>query len=155
MFAQIWAIDFEFRAPPGHVPEVICCAALDLVSGRRIRLWGSELKVCPFRTDPETLFVSYFASAEASSFLQLGWPLPSRWIDLYAEFRLVTNGRHPAAGHSLLGALAYYGLAGIAPAEKKQLRDRIMRGPPFTRAERAEIIAYCESDATRWRRCWS
>ncbi len=59
---------------------------------------------------------------------------------------MITNGRHPAAGNSLLGALAYYGLAGIAQAEKKQLRDRIIAGPPFTPAERLEILDYCESD---------
>ena len=39
-----------------------------------------------------------------------------------------------AAGNSLLGAMATFGLAAMAPAEKKRLRDRIIAGPPFTGA---------------------
>ena len=117
-----------------------------MISGRRVRLWGKELTFCPFNPEPEALYVAYFASAEATCFFKLGWPMPCRWVDLYAEFRTVTNGRHPPAGNSLLGALAYYGLAGMAPAEKKRLRDRIIAGPPFTSAERLEILDYCESD---------
>ena len=92
------------------------------------------------------LFVAYFASAEASCFLQLGWPLPCRWLDLYAEFRTVTNGatRRPETVCSAPWPIT--GLSGMAPAEKKQLRDRIIAGPPFSPAERLEILDYCESD---------
>src|SRR5262245_32942134 len=117
-----------------------------MISGRRIRLWGRELRRCPFDVGPDVLFVAYFASAELTCFLQLGWPLPTRVVDLYAEFSAITNGRARPAGRSLLGALVTYGLTGIAPAEKAALRARIMAGPPYSDAEAADILDYCESD---------
>jgi DNA polymerase-1 len=143
---EVWAIDFEYVARPGKRPDPICCVALEVISGRRVRLWGRELRRCPFETGPDVLFVGYYVSAEISCFLQLGWPIPARLVDLYAEFSALTNGRTRPSGRSLLGALAAYGLSGIAPAEKAALRERIIAGPPYTSAEAADILTYCESD---------
>ena len=145
-YREIWALDFEFRAPAGHRPEVVCLCARELLSGRVIQLWADEFGACPFDTGDDVLFVAFFASAEVSCFKALGWPTPRRLLDLFAEHRAITNGFHLAAGNSLLGAMATFGLAGMAPAEKKRLRDRIIAGPPFTDAERTEILDYCMAD---------
>lgn len=146
-FDEVVLLDFEFRAPPGELPEVVCMVAHELASGRRHRLWADELgDAPPFPVDDRTLVVAFFASAEVGCFLQLGWPAPARVLDLYAEFRNATNGLTLPAGRGLLGAMAHHGLAGITKQEKQDWRERIMAGPPFDAAERAGILDYCESD---------
>jgi hypothetical protein len=120
--------------------------ATDIVSGRHLRLWGPELKICPFDTGPGSLFIAYYASAEVSCMLALDWPVPTHLLDLYAEFRLITNGRPTVAGSGLLGAMTRYRLPHLAPKEKQALRARILAGPPFSRAEKINILDYCASD---------
>lgn len=58
-----------------------------------------------YALDDGSLFVAYFASAELGCHLALGWPLPAKLLDLYVEFRVLTNGRPLRCGSSLLGAL--------------------------------------------------
>ena len=52
----------------------------------------------------------------------------------------------PVSGAGLLGALAHYGLDSIGTVEKDEMRDLILRGGPWTDAERQAILDYCESD---------
>jgi hypothetical protein len=49
-------------------------------------------------------------------------------------------------GSGLLGALAYHGLDGIGAIEKDEMRALILRGGPWSHAERTVILDYCESD---------
>jgi DNA polymerase I len=67
-------------------------------------------------------------------------------LDLFAEFRIHTNGLPTVSGASLLGALAHHGLDGIGAIEKGEMRDLVLRGEPWSEAERAAILDYCESD---------
>ena len=148
-FAEVWLADFEFHAPPGECPEVICLVARELVSGRLVRLWHDEingLHTPPYRTDPKVLFVAYYASAEIGCHLSLGWPLPANILDLYTEFRVLSNGLSSPCGNGLLGALAWHGLATIAADAKTGMRDLAIRGGPFTPEERAALLEYCQSD---------
>jgi hypothetical protein len=148
-FSEIWAVDFEFTAPPGQNPEPICMVAKELRSGRTIRLWRDELQTlsrAPFNAGGGALFVAYYASAEIGCFLALNWPLPVHILDLYAEFRNATNGLSLPCGAGLLGALAYYGIGAIEAAEKSEMRDLAMRGGPFTGQEAAALLDYCQSD---------
>jgi DNA polymerase I len=54
----------------------------------------------------------------------IGWPMPERILDLFTEFRDLTNGLRDVDGKfqkaSLIDALAYFGLGHIAPAEKAE-----------------------------------
>jgi DNA polymerase-1 len=148
-FRKIWAIDFEFRAPPGHNPEPVCMVAKELLSGHTIRLWHDELRAAaspPFDSGPDTLFVAYYASAEIGCYLALGWGIPANILDLYAEFRNLTNGLPTPCGAGLLGALNCFGLGGIQALEKDSMRELAMRGGPFTAAEQAALLDYCETD---------
>ena len=146
-FAEIWAVDFEFGGGPGENPKPVCLVAWELCSGRKVRLWQDEFGTAPpYSTRPDVLFVCYYASAEVSCHLTLGWPVPERVLDLFTEFRNHTNGIPTVSGASLLGALAYYGLDGIGSVEKDEMRDLILRGGPWTDAEREEILDYCETD---------
>jgi hypothetical protein len=147
-YREVWAADFEFAAPPGHRPRPLCLVARELRSGRLVRRWldGDAPARPPYPTDAGALFVAYYASAELGCHLALGWPLPERVLDLYAEFRTATNGRPPACGSGLLGALAHFGLPALDAAEKESLRELAQRGGPYTDGEKLALLDYCQSD---------
>jgi hypothetical protein len=131
-YDEIWALDFEYISKSGAHPLPVCMVANELVSGRSLRLWQDDLQDVPFRTDPGVLFVAYYAPAELSCFLVLGWPLPARILDLYTEFRVETNGLTLPIGRGLLGALSHHGIPSITSDEKKSMRDLVLRGEPWT-----------------------
>ncbi|MFL5342052.1 MAG: DNA polymerase [Gemmataceae bacterium] len=147
-FAAVWAVDFEFSAPPGERPAPLCVVARELRTGRLVRSWltGGAQDRPPYPIGPEVLFVAFYASAELGCHLALGWPFPLRVLDLYAEFRCLTAGLVAPFGHSLLGALAAFGLDGIGAADKQSMRDMVIRGGPFTEAERLALLDYCQTD---------
>ena len=146
-FSEIWAVDFEFGSNPGENPEPVCLVAWELRSGRKLRLWRDEFgSAPPYPTGPDALFVAYYASAEIGCHLALGWLVPERVLDLFTEFRNHTNGIPTVSGAGLLGALAHCGLDSIGTIEKDEMRDLILRGGPWTDAERKAILDYCESD---------
>ena len=147
-FSEIWVVDFEFRALSGETPQVVCLVAHEVFTGQVHRLWDNEMKRSepPYSTGPESLVIAYYASAEMGCHLALGWPMPTNVIDLYAEFRNLTNGKVLPCGKGLLGALAYFGIDGIDSMEKESMRDLVMRGGKYTEVERLDILEYCESD---------
>lgn len=148
-YSEIWIVDFEFTQPPGDRPTVICMVAQEFRSGRTIRLWEDKLAKMtrpPFPIGTETLVVAYYASAELTCFLSLDWDLPVRLLDLFVEFRCLTNGGPTIAGNGLLGAMAHFGLGSIDATEKTDMRELAQRGGPFTSTERSELLKYCESD---------
>ncbi|WP_200869751.1 DNA polymerase [Mycobacterium asiaticum] len=90
--------------------------------------------------------MAYFATAELGCFLQLGWPMPTRILDLYTEFRNATNGIQLPNGRSLLSALSHHGIASITAEHKTQERALVMAGGPWTPTERHRILDYCQTD---------
>lgn len=148
-FNEIWAVDFEFTAPPGQLPQPVCLVACELRTGRCVRVWKDELlrmEAPPYSTSSSSLFVAYYASAEIGCHLALGWEVPERVIDLYVEFRVATNGTTLPSGRGLLGALVAHGLEAIGVHEKIEMRDLVMSGGPWSAAEQGAILDYCESD---------
>jgi hypothetical protein len=148
-FPEIWCADFEFGARPGERSEPRCMVAREFRSGRTVRVWADELAAMPrppFPIGTNTLFVAYYASAEFGCFLMLGWPMPARVLDLFTEFRNLTNGLDVPCGNGLLGALAYFGINSIDVVEKSEMRDLALRGGWYSDRERQDLIAYCESD---------
>jgi hypothetical protein len=148
-FKEIWLVDFEFAAPSGAVPEVRCFVALEYFSGRKISLWADEigdLADPPYAIDQQTLLVAYYASAELGCHLALGWELPSYILDLFCEFRNMTNGLTTPCGVGLLGALTYFGLSAIDAADKENMRQLALRGGEYSDHEKQALLDYCESD---------
>ena len=148
-FNEIWLVDYEFAAPSGAVPQVRCLVALEYSSGRKIRLWIDEIRGLaepPYAIDEHILFVAYYASAEVGCHLALGWCLPCHVLDLFAEFRNMTNGLSTPCGAGLLGALAYFGLSSIDAADKESMRDLAFRGGSYSEAEQLALLDYCETD---------
>jgi DNA polymerase-1 len=92
-FEEIWAHDFEFIAPPGERPDVVCLAAHELRSGRTLRLWRDELgEQPPYRTDDKVAFVNFSGQAELACHLALGWPIP-RNIDGFVKATKFNKGK--------------------------------------------------------------
>jgi DNA polymerase I len=148
-FREVWLVDTEFRATPGQRPWPVCLAAHEYFSGQEIKLWRHDLlklRTAPFDIGPNSLLVAYFASAEMGVFLELGWPLPVNILDLFAEFRCLTNGLELPAGNGLLGALTWFGLDRMTSARKEAMRGLIMAKAVWSDAEPAEILDYCLED---------
>ncbi len=148
-YKEVWCVDFEFSAPTGNNPYPICLVALELISGRKLRIWMYELlkmKAPPYSIDSDSLFVAYYASAEMGCHAVLDWPMPSNILDLFTEFRNHLNGNRPQCGWGLLGALSHYGIDGIDSMDKEEMRDLVMRGGPWTAKEQEDILDYCETD---------
>jgi hypothetical protein len=149
MFREVWAVDFEFIAHAGERQIPVCLVAHELKTGKVIKLWQDQFgPVPPYSIGDDSLFVAYFASAELGCHLALNWPMPTRVLDLFTEFRCQTNGLPTVAGNGLIGALAHHGLDSIGATEKTEMRDLIMRGGPWTDDERVAILDYCESDVS-------
>ena len=148
-FDKIYAIDFEFFGQDGENPNVVCMVMQDLRSGRIERYWRDELiamLVPPFDTGETTLLVSYFAPAELQCMITLDWCTEVSLVDLYAEFRCMTNGDADVTRRSLISALAHFGLEDLIPNAKDETRDLILTGGPWTKVQQKSILDYCAQD---------
>lgn len=146
-YPAIWVLDFEFIARDGEHPVVVCLVAHDLVSGRWVQVWQGGFADPPFPLDESTLFVGYAAAAEWSCFLALGWPMPARCLDLFAEFTRVTNGASDGKLFpSLLAAAAHYHINTLGADHKGAMRDLILAGGPWDEREQRDILHYCAED---------
>jgi DNA polymerase-1 len=159
-FREIWLGDTEFVSHPGDPPDPVCIVLKEFRTKRKIILWQNQLGPHPpFPTGPDTLFVAFFASAEIGFFLALGWSIPERILDLYTEYRnrfnclptiveqkLYEKGEEKPGRNSLIAALIQFGLSTTGLHKKKEMRDLIKGGGPWSPDERQKILDYCESD---------
>ncbi|MBT4290807.1 MAG: DNA polymerase I, partial [Deltaproteobacteria bacterium] len=148
-FQEIWLADYEFQALLGGKPLPICMVAHELKKGHRIKVWQDRLlSLCtpPYSIGPNSLFIAYYSSAEFSCHFALDWELPQNVLDLYVEFRNLTNGCPIPSGSGLLGALIKYGIRKFDAIEKDEMRNLAIRGGPFTSDEQKSLLDYCESD---------
>jgi len=150
-FPRVICEDFEFISKPGERPDVVCGGFHDLKTGHTTLLWRDELDrlngQLPYNRD-ETLVVSFVFNAEGVCHLSLNQPLPKYVLDLSAEFKCHVNGKGiPRKNQGLIGALQYFGLSTITPKLKDAMRDRILRGWPFTLEEKKQIGGYCVGDS--------
>jgi DNA polymerase I len=156
-YRQIWFVDFEFQAPAGERQLPVCMIAHELHSGKILRYWQDELLLTnhtPIPGGKDCLLIAYYASAELGCYLVLNWQPPFNIIDLFAEYRIITNCKPGAPGASLLGALSYFDLNTIGGLEKDAMRQLVLRGGPWTFEERQAILDYCESDVIALKRLW-
>ena len=146
-------LDFEFRprdGREGNPPEVICMVGYEVKTGKYHRIFQEDLyrlKTPPFPIDDKTVIVAYFASAEMACFKALGWEMPANILDLYAEFRNLTNGfSYLPGGRSMLGAMKFFGVDSISPEQKDEMRALALRGGPYNYHEQLALLEYCQSD---------
>lgn len=145
---EIWVCDFEFKSGEGEIPAPVCFCALELNSNRKIRLWldGEPNTPAPIDFTCENLtYVAYYSVAEMSCHLALNWPIPENIIDLYCEWRILTNSGTPTA-NGLLNACAAFNVPIIGQEQKDVMRERILRGNPYCEQDKEDILNYCETD---------
>jgi DNA polymerase-1 len=149
-YAHVLLVDFEFQSAAGERPVPVCVVAKDLVGGVTYRHWLADQSPSsgpPFPNGDDCLFVAYFASADLGCYHTLGWRQPYHVLDLFAEFRKLTNGAAPSSGASLMGALAYTRLPALTSiVPKDEMRALALRGGPWTATERRTLLDYCEAD---------
>src|SRR5262249_41929424 len=138
--------EFEFGSNTGNRPRPVCLVAKDLRTGQVWRQFRGEFDSAPpFPVGPDSLFVAYYASAELGFFKALDWSMPANVLDLFAEFRCITNTT-PTPDSGLINALAFFGLDSIGSTEKRGMIELILRGAPWSADEIAGILDYCASD---------
>lgn len=159
-FRNVTCIDFEYRADPGERPHVWCLTAKELHTKRVGRWWRDDLlrmSRAPFDVGVDSVVCSYAISAELSCFLQLGWQIPEYLLDLYAEFRWLTNGRPMVFGgsdkaklekhkYSMLAAAFILGVPAMNTTRKEAMRDLAITRWEFTPEEQAEMLRYNGDD---------
>ena len=122
-FPEIWVVDTEFYPGPGKANggvdgdpiTPLCLVALEMRSGRLIRLWQNELGLFPpYRLDADALIIGYMLAAEFGFHIAKGWGKPARALDAYLEFRHYVNDGSVKSSdrdkgfYSLGGALRYF-----------------------------------------------
>ncbi len=160
-FREIWIVDTEFYPGPGLANggvagdpvTPLCLVALEMRSGRFVRLWQDQLgPFPPYRLDNDALIVGYMLAAEFGVHAALGWGEPACALDAYVEFRHYVNDGSVKGGdrekgfYSIGGALRYFLEDEIDVARKHDMRERILQGPPFSAQEQRDILDYCEDD---------
>jgi DNA polymerase-1 len=143
-YRAVWAIDFEFEAQHPCLPRPVVMVATDVLSGRTVTLGPGEFTKCPFACDGTEVFVAFFAVAEAGCFLALGWPMPTLWVDLFAEFKRLQNGARDGR-YGLLQAMAAFGLPVRDAGHKKSMQELVGTGQ-WQPADVPAITEYCQED---------
>jgi hypothetical protein len=147
-FNHVVGLDFEFSAKPGERPEPICLVVGNMETGKTEKFWEDDLrglKMPPFPIGPDSLAVAFYASAEMGCFQKLGWQFPRNILDLFTEFRCITNGKSDTR-QNLLSVLGWFDIDCLGFAEKEEMRNLAIRGGPFTEEEKRNLLDYCESD---------
>jgi hypothetical protein len=107
-------------------------------------LWGSPGVKPPIVFTANTVMIAYGAAMEIGCLRALGWAPPAYVIDLYAEFRVLTNGTRPPGTNGLLDACAAYGIKhAYSDIEKESLQQCAARGGPF---DPPVMLDYCGWD---------
>src|SRR5262245_12403350 len=161
-FREIWVVDTEFYPGPGLANggvegdplTPLCLCALEMRSGRLVKLWQDELgPFAPYRLDAEALMVGHMLSAEFGFHVSRSWGEPTCAFYTYIELRHYTNdgtiksGDREKGFYGIGGALQFFLEDEINLTRKETMRDRIVQGPPFGDREKREIFEYCEDDA--------
>jgi len=144
---DIIVVDTEYSTPTGERPVPICAVAKNLGTGNEtwVWLWGRKVEAPSFPAD--AIFVCYSAPAEMAIQEIMGWPLPQNVIDLYAEYRVKTNGHpHKPSKNGLIDACNFYGIPTPTSEHKKLMQDRCSEGGPFSDEEKEAILQYCSED---------
>ena len=112
-FREVWAVKMLSGSKPGEQRRPVCLAALEVSTENLKRFTEQELITLthpPYSVGKQSLLVLYRGEVELGCHLSLGWTLPENILDLFAEFRNLTNGRVVPCGDNLFGALVFSGL---------------------------------------------
>ena len=153
-YSAVWVWDSEYVAVPGCHVTPVCMSAIELHTERKVSVafdHNGARPENPMDFGPDALHVLFMATADLGFALAAGWGLPCKVLDLWVEYRCLTNGLEDNQGEKLetniIAACHRFGIYDTTPvAEKEANRDRIMRGFPFTDEEMHGIQTYCTDD---------
>ena len=151
-------VDSEFDAkkgqgmPPGP-PVCICAIEVDQ-HGHEIehRLAAPYPEKPPWDRDDPFLTIGFALSAEAGSYLHVGFPFPTPAVDLYAEYMVLHNtemsrgGDSKKPGPDLIQACRRYGVIGMDKTYKEDMRSLAYTKTDHTPEEIALLQDYCIED---------
>lgn len=151
---HIWIADTEFYGADGDLPVPVCAVFYNPLIGQTIRQWyePGDASQPPIPLDNSTLFLAFAAQAELMTFIQLGWEMPRRILDLFIEYRHLNNEYYRVQemkaqkAFNLLAAASAYGIHLESAEFKDEMRSLILRGHPYTQEEQVRIMDYCELD---------
>jgi DNA polymerase-1 len=89
-------LDFEFSGIVEPVVQLVCCATYDPITKEKIKWWlygdkPEQERLAKYLSKYD-IVMGYSCVAEARSFLALGLlPLEFEWLDLFLEYRMMTN----------------------------------------------------------------
>ncbi len=145
------AVDYEYIPLSDGGLDVVCGVAKNLLTGEITRVWRDEMDRTPFfEFGHSAMLIAHNAQAEMEAHLAMGWAFPTNVYCTYAEHMNDTNEADIPMGSSarggLLAALKCNGLEAREATEKKSVIERILAGPPYSDAEKIEILSYCQQD---------
>jgi DNA polymerase-1 len=155
--SRVVFVDSEFDAKKGRgerpgLPVCICAIDIDQ-DGRETehRLAAPYPARPPWDRGDSFLTVGFALSAEAGSFLNVGWSFPTPAIDLYAEYMVIHNTEMSRDGESkqsvnLIQACQRYGVTGMDKTYKEDMRSLAYTKTNHTPEEIALLQDYCIED---------
>jgi DNA polymerase I len=156
--SRVVFVDSEFDAKKGRgerpgLPVCICAIEIDQ-DGRETehRLTAPYPARPPWDRGDPFLTVGFALSAEAGSFLNVGWSFPMPTIDLYAEYMVIHNtemsrgedSKQPGPG--LIQACQRYGVVGMDKTYKDDMRALAYTKTDHTPEEIVLLQDYCIED---------
>lgn len=112
-FENTWIVLVQVRQQGGDPLVPVMLMARSLKCDERHELDATVLAArpeAPYCPGPDTLLVTVEAQLLAGVHLALGWPRPTRVVDLAVEFKTTANGRAVHLGPTIAGALVWFGL---------------------------------------------
>jgi DNA polymerase I-like protein with 3'-5' exonuclease and polymerase domains len=155
--SRVVFVDSEFDAKKGRgersgPPVCICAIEIDQ-DGRETehRLAAPYPARPPWDRGDPFLAVGFALSAEAGSFLHVGWLFPVPAIDLYAEYMVIHNtqmsrGEDSKQSVNLIRACQRYRVAGMDKTYKEDMRSLAYTKTNHTPEEIALLQNYCIED---------
>jgi len=147
-FKNIVVVDTEFQSDisNSYCTKALCAVYKDLETEQIFKIWDYEQNtLAQHHFDfEETLFVCFYATAEAGYFLKQLMGRPPHIFDCWTEYaKLYKNSREL----SLLAAATAYAFPNpISKEEKDRFRDMCLKQNTWTKKEREEILNYCQGD---------
>ena len=151
-YTHVFAVDAEYEPDiTKTIPKrVVCVVYTDVFTGRVYPFWennnnGSSPRHFEYE---DVLLISYNATAEVGSYLNLFHGRPLNVWDAYIENnRLYKHIRNGKGANTLLGTAEYYGIKDkISELEKQENINLIINNENYTPSQEKRILKYCQSD---------
>ena len=145
---RVVIVDSEFQLDKSltYPKEVLCFVYKDISTGEIFRVWEKDQlhsanNIFDFET---TLFVCFYATAEAGCFMKQYYGRPPFVFDCWTEYAKLYKNQRPL---SMLAAAAAYQVKNLMSVEDKEANlNLIIKQDTWTKDEQLRILDYCQRD---------